>query len=250
MINLQKYGELRIPDVLDSTIQEYRNYAQFLPEFVSDISVLEIWPGNWIFSIFLKNHYKLSSKNFTLLDASDSTVALLKNQASTREFNIELTDSIDYLEKRKQKYSIIVLRHVLEHMTKDYISNLVPLLEDVLADNWIIIVEVPNAGNIPYWLYSAIGDFSHMTLFTYESLVEAFQWHTKTGISVKTFNIFRPINFGKTIFDVCKQLIAEFFVLLSVIVTFVFMRMAWDRTKTGQVFTPFILAIINKDNHG
>jgi len=73
--------------------------------------------------------------NIHLLDISSSTIELLKKQTETQSFQIHLKDSIEFLsEKKVDKYDLIVMRHVLEHMDKEYISKLIPLLVENLSE--------------------------------------------------------------------------------------------------------------------
>jgi predicted TPR repeat methyltransferase len=86
-----------------------------------------------------------------LLDGSSSTIALLKKQDETKEFQIHLNDIVSFLgDSPKDTFDLIVARHVLEHMDKNYLEKLIPLLERNLTENGSILIEVPNVGNFPY----------------------------------------------------------------------------------------------------
>jgi hypothetical protein len=62
---------------------------------------------------------------------------------------------------------------VLEHFTKEEIVELLPLLKNILKEDGIFVVRVPNGeamltGGIMY------GDFTHETFFTSKSLKQIF----------------------------------------------------------------------------
>lgn len=136
--------------------------------------------------MYLKNKFGLDDQNITLLDISASTVNQLKEREETSAFNLVLKDTIDYLSSTRENYDLIVMRHVLEHMDKDYISKLIPILDQRLQNGGRIVIELPNFLNMPYGMWTCFGDFSHMTVFTPETLNEAFLWHFNSRFSMKT----------------------------------------------------------------
>jgi 2-polyprenyl-3-methyl-5-hydroxy-6-metoxy-1,4-benzoquinol methylase len=247
-MDISKYWTDRIL-TFDRRLLSYNNcYDTFFPELDMNSSYLEIGPGNGSFARYVADKFSIPDSSITLVDLSSSMIEKLKFQEETRAFNLVLDDSIQYLGKTDKKYDCIVLRHVLEHMERDYISRLVPILEKRLSQNWHILVEVPNVGNIPYWFYQAYWDFSHVTQFTYESLVEAFRWNLQGEFDIRTFNVVHPIDFiSKPAFlEILKSLIARIFFYLSVAITFSLLRIMGDKSWTGQVYTPYILMVVKR----
>jgi 2-polyprenyl-3-methyl-5-hydroxy-6-metoxy-1,4-benzoquinol methylase len=68
-----------------------------------------------------------------------------------------------------EKYDVVIMTHVLEHIPKDDIINTLLGLQGVLKDGGLLFVAVPNAQSNTgcYWAYE---DFTHHTLFTAGSL--------------------------------------------------------------------------------
>ncbi len=78
-------------------------------------------------------------------------------------------DALSYLDKNDGPFDIIILKAVLEHMSKDDIMILLEKIKSALNNNGKIIVDVPNMD----WLFSTherYMDFTHEVGFTKESL--------------------------------------------------------------------------------
>lgn len=244
---LEKYGDTRVARIDRSVFSDYKMYNKYLHLHEKD-TILEIWPGNWSFSLYLKERFNIPEHNITLLDASSSTVHILKKQPETEKFNIIESDVIDYLKNNQKKYTLIVMKYVLEHMEKPYINNLIPLLLDALTEHGTLLIEVPNIWNTPYGVFWAFADYTHYTYFTHESLVQCILWNNTKNIKldIKTRNIYPNIIFKPKLFYMIKSIIAFILRWISIIISYCFMRINWDNTWTWEVFTPFILALIKK----
>lgn len=73
--------------------------------------------------------------------------------------------------KPKEKFDLIITTHVLEHLPKNKLIDILKhFRESVLKENGAIFVAVPNAQSFTgcYWAYE---DFTHNTLFTAGSLI-------------------------------------------------------------------------------
>lgn len=248
-MNLDKYGATRIPKFDDVEFSKFdSHHKKHLNNISSDSNILEIWPWNGAFSIYLQRKFWISSSNITLLDLSASTVDLLKSQVETKDFNIVLSDVIEYLSPiQDDSLDVIIMRHVLEHMDREYIWRLVPQLTRVLKKGGLILVEVPNFGNIPLGMWTSFGDFSHVTYFTHETVVEAFIWNSDSTLEIRTMNlfpIFFPLNGSPSAY--LKEIYVFLFQWFSIIVSRAF---SWsDRFGTGKTYTPLMLATIRKMN--
>lgn len=244
-MKLDNYWILRIKQIkLENS--KYSNYDKYITNLNNDSKILEIWPWNWDFSYYIKEKFNLKDNNVYMSDLSSSVISNLKEQLETQKFNLYLIDSIELLKTLDNKFDLIIIRHVLEHMKKDYINDLIPLLLDKLNIWWKIIVEVPNIWNFPYWFYASFADYTHITQFTYESLVESFLFNSTEKIEIKTFNLYEVFKIWIIDLSVIKSIIWYIAISLSTIFSFIIFRVQWDRFWTWQVFTRFILMIVTK----
>jgi 2-polyprenyl-3-methyl-5-hydroxy-6-metoxy-1,4-benzoquinol methylase len=98
-------------------------------------------------------------------------------------FNVIKSDIVDFLKTTNHKYSLITMFDVLEHFRKDEIVELIPLLKNILSDNGILIVRVPN-GEAMYKGGIMYGDFTHETFFSARSLKQVFRLYDFGEIDV------------------------------------------------------------------
>lgn len=192
-MNLDSYWDTNC-GVFDGVIASreltiYKKYLKYIAPLHTDAKVLEIGPWSWSFLLFFKNTFHLSDKNIHTTDLSKSVFESLQKNPVTQHFNNNYGDSIELLKKSHVKYDLIIMKHVLEHMKKEYISDLIPLLVHSLNEGGQILVEVPNIMNYPFGYYMFRGDFSHYTAFNDKSLREAFLWHAE-GIDIHMHNLF------------------------------------------------------------
>ncbi len=78
--------------------------------------------------MYILKKKNLSFSNFELVDISESVVNNLQKNPMTKNFTVHLVDSIQRIKDKKETYDLIVMKHVLEHMEKKYINELIPLL--------------------------------------------------------------------------------------------------------------------------
>lgn len=248
-MNIDKYGETNILEKdftgIDAhTYKKLTIYTKFIGELPKDAKVLEIGSGNGSFLYFIETYYRLNAKNLSTLDISKSVIESLSKNLITKRYNNNLSDTIDYLEKDTQKYDLIIMRHVLEHMEKSYIIELIPLLTNSLTSTWKILIEVPNLVNIPLGISLYFGDFSHYTGFTEKSLKEAFLWHSDNKINIKFYNLYLHIlNYRNPIVFV-KTFIAKYLYKFYVFLLLKFYQFACLPFKIG---TTSLIAVITKE---
>ena len=79
------------------------------------------------------------------------------------------TNDDDWLDSERDRYSLIVVSHVLEHIEKGEIVPTLAKLRTLLKAGGSLVVAVPNAQSHTgaYWAYE---DFTHTTLFTSGSI--------------------------------------------------------------------------------
>lgn len=97
------------------------------------------------------------------IDISDEAVAAGKAFGVDVE---KITDIETYASRSREKYDVVVLSHVLEHLEKPAVLGaLSAVRERLLTDVGFVYIAVPNAmaNTGCYWAYE---DFTHTTLFT------------------------------------------------------------------------------------
>lgn len=86
--------------------------------------------------------------------------------------NVELIENLDeYCAKQKQKYDFILMNHVVEHLAKAGIIEMLSKIRlSLMKPGAALLVAVPNAQSNTgcYWAYE---DFTHSTIFTAGSLL-------------------------------------------------------------------------------
>lgn len=85
--------------------------------------------------------------------------------------DISYADAFDYLQENIEKFDVIILKAVLEHVPKNRIIPLLEQLKSSLKTGGIVIIDVPNMD----WLFAQherYMDFTHEVGFTRESLAQ------------------------------------------------------------------------------
>lgn len=199
-MNIDKYtktyhwlGELWLQPY-DIAQMEY--YTRFLWDIPTDAKVLEIGPWNGKFLLFLKDFYHLQESHISSLDISKWIYDAISSHPLTKNFQNHFGDSKEFLQKNTETFDLIVMKHVLEHMTKDYICDFLPILIQSLKKWGKVMIEVPNMANFPLGYVGFFSDFSHFTPFTDLSLRQAFVWNCEDNIDIKMHNMYiYPLNY-------------------------------------------------------
>lgn len=248
-MNLDKYWITNCTSPLKyldkNTLENYKPYNKFIWKLNYESKILEIWPWNWSFLLYLKQEFNLNSQNIYSIDKSKSVVNALNNNNLTKQFNNFLIDSKDYFNKNiDKKFDLIIMKHVLEHMNKEYIAELIPLLTNWINKHGKILIEVPNIANNPYWNYMFWWDFSHLTAFTDKSITEAFLWHSD-NIKVNVHNIILyPINYNN-IFLIFFSSIIKFIYSAYIFWTLFFLKIIKHPIK---VYSASIICVVENNN--
>lgn len=109
---------------------------------------------------------EMNDFNLFGIDINENAIKYVKS------LGIESQTIKDILEfNPKEKFDLIIITHVLEHLPKDNIINTLKYFkENLLNENGSIFIAVPNAQSNTncYWAYE---DFTHTTLFTAGSII-------------------------------------------------------------------------------
>lgn len=149
-VNENSYLEYKLPRYLSTYFQEKDK----------GLNVLDIGCG---LGQFLNN---LKENGFTKLngvDINEESIAACKKKGLTVE---KINDIREYALQVEKKFDRIVMSHVLEHIDKEFIIDiLVHIKKYLLKEGGVFLLMVPNAQSYTgtYWRYE---DFTHTILFT------------------------------------------------------------------------------------
>ena len=134
-----------------------------LSERESKASVLEIGPGKGFFGIACKS----KGFHYTAVEANEEIAnALLQKGLNVYKKSVPPIET-------NQKYDIIVMNHVLEHMeSRGQVFSLFENFKQILTPGGILIVTVPD---ITFWKADFFGsDYTHNFPFSLYSLCQVF----------------------------------------------------------------------------
>lgn len=189
------------------------NFSEYLNKLHKDCAVLEIGPGTGeLLSI-------LNDKNIKNIDIIDNDQAVLdycqkeyKLRKSILSKSLDLTRAVG-----KQKYDLIILTQVFEHIPKSSYLNWIKCLYGSLKPGGHILITVPNGAN-PLSGTERYGDLQHENMFTVYSFSELM---TFAGISsgnyvIRGFNI-PPDNLLQIVRIILQKILHIFFIILMMI---------------------------------
>lgn len=142
------------------------NFKNYLNKLGKENTVLEIGPG------IGEMLYLLNQRGLQLIDIIDNDSAVLKYCSA--KFKIRktiLSKSLDLSKVVKDKYDLIILTQVFEHIPKSSYQNWIQTLYGALKSGGSIIITVPNGSN-PLSGTERYGDLQHENMFNIYSFSE------------------------------------------------------------------------------
>ncbi len=157
-----KYFEFR--NISQSTYDDY-NLPLYIKEILTNTEdrILDFGCG------FGQLIIALRKSGFSKVEGADINTAAIES-LNARQITVHnLALDADFYKRNSGKYDFIIMSHVLEHIPKSEIIELLILVRTLLVPGGSLIVMVPNAQSNTgcYWAYE---DFTHHLLFTSGSL--------------------------------------------------------------------------------
>jgi len=157
-----------IDSSIESKIKYYEKYFKnFYEKYFplnKKMNILEIGCNKgFLLNVLEKQNYE----NLYGIDLSHEDLEYAKK--INHHAILENIDAFEYCENNKNKFDVIIIKAVLEHIDKDKVFKLIELMRESLNDKGILIIDVPNMD----WLFATherYMDFTHEVGFTKESL--------------------------------------------------------------------------------
>lgn len=141
-----------------------REVACYLPQ-KTDEPILEIGCGIGGFLLCCRN---LGYSRVVGIDISREQVDRCREMGFR---NVQQDDALSYLSRSEQRFAVIVMFDVLEHIPRSEILPTLQAARDRLLPSGRVIARVPNLSN-PLNLRTRYVDFTHEAGFTQESLAQ------------------------------------------------------------------------------
>ncbi|MFN5663702.1 MAG: class I SAM-dependent methyltransferase [Bacteroidota bacterium] len=150
-----------------STYQSYKipTYLQQILPLNKEASILDIGCGFGQMLFALKKQGYTSLNGLELLPEAAAYCKEQLNLSVEQGRDIEL-----YASRHHDRFDLIIMSHVLEHLTKESIIDVLKSISQMLRTDGVLVLMVPNgqSPNHSYWMWE---DFTHHTLFTAGSLL-------------------------------------------------------------------------------
>ena len=162
---------------LSQRINRYQRIFAFVHDYIKksqqELSyILDIGCSTgYLLSLFKTNGYKVLG-----IDPSSKC-----KEIALQEYGVNIrTGTLDTIPIQNEKYDVIILSHVLEHIVD--LSNFILKLKSILSPKGLIYIEVPDIQNInlPFGYFS----FEHVNYFSKSSLKNLM---AKNGLSPEAF---------------------------------------------------------------
>ena len=160
------------------------NYSKIFPKDIK-ANILEIVPGHGeLLELLIKDkHYE----NVMGVDLSDEVANLCNEIMPNSTKKIE--DTVAYLNNNADKYDVIFMLQVLEHIPKDVVKEFLISLRNALRSGGVAVIEVPNIENNIVGVGSYFSDFTHEVPYTSESLCYVLRSAKFTEISIHELKV-------------------------------------------------------------
>jgi 2-polyprenyl-3-methyl-5-hydroxy-6-metoxy-1,4-benzoquinol methylase len=131
-----------------------------------DSKILEIGCGYGRYTQLITK--ELGYHNTVGMDISEEQIEFAKKNYGLT--NVFKDDALDYLNRSNEKYDVVILMDVLEHLDLDYSIKLLSKVNDSLNPNGKFIIQVPNGLSPMKPIF--YGDVTHIRAFSVNSMTQ------------------------------------------------------------------------------
>ncbi|MBA4317328.1 MAG: hypothetical protein C0412_02905 [Flavobacterium sp.] len=189
-------------------------------------NILDLGCGYGSFLYFLKSH---GYNNVYGVDISTEEIQLCKKMFGS--YKLYCKDAFDFINNTNQKFEVIYLSHVLEHIEKDQLFDFLNGIRKILSKNGQLIMVVPNSAAYFNSAANRYGDYTHQTGFTDVSLKQVLMMTKYSKVTVKNY------------FGVGNILVNFFRIILLKMFEVFIQTIGYDKQA---VYTPSILVYAKK----
>jgi 2-polyprenyl-3-methyl-5-hydroxy-6-metoxy-1,4-benzoquinol methylase len=113
----------------------------------------------------LRSLRKMGYENLSGIDGDAAAV----DYCRTSGLAVDLGDIVSWCSTTSERFDLVILNHVLEHLDKPSVIPFLKTLAEILSQGGTLYVAVPNAQSNTgsYWAFE---DFTHSTIFTSGSI--------------------------------------------------------------------------------
>lgn len=170
--------------------------------------VLDLGCGYGSFLFFLKAH---GYENVTGVDISTEEITVCKKLF--KEYKFHQTDIHDYIRSTDEKFNVVYLSHVLEHIRKEELFGFLEGVRNILTDDGVFIIVVPNCAAYFNGAANRYGDITHELGFTDISMRQVLRVAEFRHVEIRNFfgvstiwlNVLRRI--ARFVFEVFIQVL-------------------------------------------
>lgn len=198
----------------------------FISKIGKKAKILDLGCGYGSFLYFVKS---LGYQSATGIDISSEEISLCKKLFKSYKFYQK--DIFDYIKATGEKFDVIYLSHVLEHIEKKQLFHFLKSVKKILSNKGFFIIVAPNSAAYFNSLAARYGDLTHETGFTDKSLSQALMLSGFKNIEIKNF--FGVGNPGLNVLRKITLLLFEIFIQI----------LGYDKQ---DIYTPSILVIARK----
>lgn len=202
-------------------------YLQHLPNN-RKCSILDLGCGSGKYLKILKS---LGYENFFGVDISEEQIKIAKEF----NLNVQCQDALEFLKNSTQKYDIILLVDVLEHLDLKSSLEIINLIYKSLNSNGKLLIQVPNALS----LFSPLrySDITHQRAYTKTSMIQ-----TLNSSEFKIFKFFELYPYIHGIKSFVRNILWHLFIKKFITL---FLYTAYG-TNFGKIYSANFLCICEK----
>lgn len=129
-----------------------------------DCAILEIGCGYGRYTSLIV--HQMQYTNVVGVDISEEQIEYARNHYNLQ--NVFVEDALAYMQRTNQKYDVVILMDVLEHLELNYAVSLLNAVHSALSQEGKLIIQVPNGISPMNPLYR--GDVTHIRPYSVNSI--------------------------------------------------------------------------------